>query len=89
MPLQMLHQLFVTFVSKTFPGDAFLQTATQLNLYSIISLGPIVHQQEVGVVVIEAGESTLALDVQLIMGWETTLQTRKKGKGEREAGKTR
>lgn len=47
---------------------------TQLNLHPITSLGPVVYQQEVGVVVIEAGEAALALDVHRIMGWKTSLQ---------------
>lgn len=62
------------------PGDEFLQTAAQFNLHTVASLGPIVHQQKVGVVVIEAGQSALALDVHQVMGWETPLQ----GKGERK-----
>lgn len=71
----MLPQLFLTFVSQPLSRDAFLQAGAQLNLHAIVSLGPIIHQQEVGVVVIEAGEPALALDVQQIMRWETTLQT--------------
>ena len=71
-------QLFLTFVSKTLPSDALLQMAPLLNLHSIVSLSTIVHQKEVGVVVIEAGESALALNVHHIMGWETTLQRRRR-----------
>lgn len=69
---------YLTFVSKTLSRDAFLQTATQFNLHTVVSLGPVVHQQEVGVVVIEAGELALALDVHQIMGWKTTLQMKRR-----------
>ncbi|TNN53989.1 hypothetical protein EYF80_035813 [Liparis tanakae] len=67
----------------TLSGDAFLQTATQFDLHSVVAVRPVVHQQEVGVVVIEAREPALALDVHLIMGWEASLQTR----GGREKGR--
>ena len=67
-------------------GDVFLQTATQFNLHAVVSLGPIVHQQKVGVVVIEAGQPTLALDVHQIMGGETTLpRTRWQWRSERKS----
>lgn len=79
-----MHQLFLTFVSKTLSRDAFLQKSTQLNLHAIVSLGPIVHQQEVGVVVIEAGQSALALGVYQIMGWETSLWTKRRRVRRRE-----
>lgn len=41
--LSILHQLFVTFVSKMLSGDTFLQTGPQFNLHTIASLCPIVH----------------------------------------------
>lgn len=81
-----LHQLIFTCASKIPFGDVFLQTATQFNLHSVVPLGPIIHHQEVGVVVIKARESALALDVQLVIGWKTTLQT---GTRERCGKKTR
>ena len=56
------------------PGDAPLQTTPQFDLHTVASVCPVVHQQEVGVVVIEAGQPALFIDVHQIMGWVTTLQ---------------
>lgn len=42
-----------TFVSKMLSGNASLQTATQLNLHTVESLGPIIHEQKVSVVAIK------------------------------------
>lgn len=69
-----LPELFLTLVSKTLSRDAFLQSATQFNLNTVVSMGSIIHQQEVGVVVIQAGEIALSLYVHQIMGWKTTLK---------------
>lgn len=37
-------------------------------------MSSIIHQQEVGVVVIQAGKPTLSLIIHQIMGWKTALQ---------------
>ncbi len=88
--LKILPQLFLTFVSKAFSRDASLQTATQFNLHAIVSMCPIIHQQEVGVVVVKAGEAALALDVHQVMGRETTLQTNeRRRRTERKAAEDR
>lgn len=54
---------FSTSVSNVLFGNIFLQTASEFNLYAVASVRPIIHQQEVSVVVIEAGQSTLAAHV--------------------------
>lgn len=65
-----------------FSGDAFLQKAPQFDLHAVVSMGPVVHQQEVGVVVVEAGQSALTVDVHQVMCWETTLWRRRKRRKE-------
>lgn len=59
-------------------GDAFLQMTPQFDLHPVFSMSAIIHQQEMRVVVIEAGQLALALDVHRVMGWETTLRRRRR-----------
>lgn len=72
-----LLRLLLTFVSEALPRDEFLEACAQLDLHAIVSLSPIVHQQEVGVVVVQAGKPTLSLIIDPIMGWEATLQLKR------------
>lgn len=67
----------VTFVSEALPRDEFLEARAQFDLHAIMSPGSIVHQQEVRVVVVQAGKKTLSLIIYQIMGWETTLQLKR------------
>lgn len=55
------------------PRDAFLKQGAQFYLYTIASMGPIIHQQEMRMIVIETGESALILSLHQVMGWEVTL----------------
>lgn len=64
----------LTFVSEALLGDEFLKTCAQFDLHAVVSMSSIVHQQEVGVVVIQAGKPTLSLIIHQIMGWKTALQ---------------
>lgn len=45
------------------PRDESLQTATQIYLHTIVAVGPVIHEQKVSVVAIEAGQSALATTV--------------------------
>ncbi len=63
-----------TSVSQWLLRDEFLQTRPQLNLNSIMSVSAIIHQHEVSVIDIEAGEKALTLLVQSIVRRETTLE---------------
>lgn len=39
-----------------------------------MSLSSVIYQQKVGVVVVQTGEPSLSLLIDLITSWETTLQ---------------
>lgn len=67
----------MTFVSQALPRDEFLEARAEFDLHAIASLSSIIHQQEVGVVVVQAGKLTLSLIIYQIMGWEATLQSKR------------
>lgn len=50
-----------------------LQLSPQRNLHTILPVGPIIHQDEVGVVAVQAGQVPLAFLIQHVLSGEASL----------------